>query len=325
MCGCWLSLCPAKASPGREISSRLCFVSQGLIQTDPAQQIPSQPSGMPPAFLHSSPFPLRGRSVGQWQRWEVWEGAKKRPSDNTYKQIFLHVINKSRFWLFKYSLKGEKYFCFYSILPKSPASSMELCITTVQCLHIFFWTLQYLLVTQLLKSHSTLCDDARTLIHVLKQYFHLLWKRFSDLSRTWYFPSCQIKNEFAPAHAGFQATSWALYRKPAEFPFWGIWCSRARSCCNRGFQGHPGIKNTLVHQDFVSCAWWINSLLFSYSLVERNCEDRFTSFNSPLQKIYSHKFFLRAWRVFWRTELMQDVKNSLETEMLKCTFCLFLI
>lgn len=148
-----------------------------------------------------------------------------------------------------------------------------------------------------------------------------------------YFPSCQIKNEFAPAHMQFSGYILEPEQKTCSIPS-STWCSSARSCCNRCSQGHPGIKNILVAQDFESCAygWWINSLLFSYRLVERNCEDRLNSYNNPLQKIYHHNWvFLglagcsRKSKVFWRTELMQDVKSSLDTEMLKCTFCLFLI
>lgn len=103
---------------------------------------------------------------------------KKAPKslDNTDKQIFLHVISKSSIWLAKCSFKGEKYICFYALLWDTPASLMMLSIRTVQRLRIFFGTLQYSLFTQLLKNLSALGVDSRTLIHVLKQHFHLPWK-----------------------------------------------------------------------------------------------------------------------------------------------------
>lgn len=109
-----------------------------------------------------------------------FEGSQKkapRSLDNSDKQIFLHVISKSSVRLSKCSFKGEKHFCFYSLLSGRPASLTMLYIRTVQCLRIFFWTSQYLLFTQLQKNHSALGADSRMLIHVLKQHFHLPWKR----------------------------------------------------------------------------------------------------------------------------------------------------
>lgn len=108
----------------------------------------------------------------------LWGEPKKapKPLDNTDKQIFLYVISKSSIWLAKCSFKGEKYICFYALLWHTPASLMMLSIRTVQRLRIFFGTLQYSLFTQLLKNLSALGVDSRTLIHVLKQHFHLPWK-----------------------------------------------------------------------------------------------------------------------------------------------------
>lgn len=143
---------------------------------------------------------------------------KKAPRslDNTDKQILLHRISKSSVWLSERSFRGEKYFCFYSLLSDRPAALM--------CLPILFWTLRYLLFTQLPKNHSALGADSRTLIHVLKQHFHLPWKR-NPLDRTgtadcWFSKLILHLLEKAWIYictCRFQATSWALYRKSAAF------------------------------------------------------------------------------------------------------------
>lgn len=132
-----------------------------------------------------------------------------KPLDNTNKQIFMHVISKSSIWLSKCSFKGEKYICFCALLWDRPASLVMLYIRTVQCLQISFWTLQYLLLTQLPKNLSASGADSRTLIHVLKQHFYLPWKRNpSAISRTtvcWFSKLiCQKRCKITFGHAGFR-------------------------------------------------------------------------------------------------------------------------
>lgn len=164
----------------------------------------------------------------QWDNGHIgrFRGEPKKapwPLDNTDKQIFLHVISKNSIRLSKCSSKGEKCFCFYSLLSDRPASLMMLYIRTVQCLHIFFWTLQYLLFTQLPKNHSTLAAGSRMLIHVLKQQFHLPCHDPLELSRTpvyWFSRLILHLLEKAWVYictCRFQATSWALDRKSAAF------------------------------------------------------------------------------------------------------------
>lgn len=192
MCRCWLSHCAAKPPRQRTLQQALlCEPGADSDTSSPAHSEPAIRNARCFSALLSLPIERKiSRTMAMFGRFGREPKKAHRPLDNTYKQIFLHVINKRSFRLSKCSLKGEKYFCFYSMLSKRPASLMELCNRTVQCLHIFFWTLQHLLITRFLESHSALCDYSRTLIHVLKQYFHLLWKRNSlDLSRTSIFPA----------------------------------------------------------------------------------------------------------------------------------------
>lgn len=183
----------------------------------------------------------------QWDNGHVgrFRGEPKKapwPLDNTDKQIFLHVISKTSIRLSKCSSKGEKCFCFYSLLSDRPASLMMLYIRTVQCLHIFFWTLQYLLFTQLPKNHSTLGAGSRMLIHVLKQHFHLPWSL-----RTLQNPCLLIFQTDSPSvgkgmslHLHMQVSGYVLGTgQKISCVLSSIWCPNTRSCCNGGSLGQP--------------------------------------------------------------------------------------
>lgn len=200
----------------------------------------------------------------------------------------------------------------------------------MQCLHIFFWTLQYLLFTRLLKNHSGLGAHFRTWVHVLQQHFHLLWLRNPlDLSRTsvcWFSKLILHLLEKAGVYictCRFQATCWALYRKSAVFPpaFGAPMQGAAATGAATGspdtaWDNPPPLP---AAQDLVSSAWGcpINSLFFSHRLAQRNCEDGPTSSSYPIQNICLHKYFLGACRV--SKSPARTLENSTDAGYLELT------
>lgn len=275
--------------PGTELSSRLCFVSQGLIQTHPAQHIQSQPSGMPTAFLHSSSYWEEDQQdngqAGSFGR-EPEKGP--RPLDNTYKQIFLHAINKKQVLAFQMSLQRGKillllFYAFketsfldgalfthfplnFAVSANHPTSEKAFCL---------MWWFQ----------NTDPCAEAIFSFNVEEKFLRSL--------QNLYFPSCQIKNEFAPAHMQV----FRLHLGPCTENQLNSLQHLVHQCKELLQQGWPGTswdkKTSLCLKILRSVpkAGESIQLFFSYMLVERSLEDRLTSSNNSLQKIYHHKFF----------------------------------
>lgn len=125
ICRCWLSHCAAKPPRQRTLQ-------QALLCEPAADSDTSNPAHSEPAIRNARCFsallslPIERKISSTMAMLGGLGGSQKKKTtqalDNTYKQIFLHAINKSSFWLSKCSVKGEKYFCFYSMLSKRPAS-----------------------------------------------------------------------------------------------------------------------------------------------------------------------------------------------------------
>lgn len=190
MCRCWLSHCAAKPPRQRTLQ-------QALLCEPGADSDISSPAHSEQAIRNARCFsalllPRIERKISRTMAMLGRLGGSQKKPPGTW------VIPISKYFC---SDKQKQFSAFQMFLQRGKillllfhafkdTSFLDGAVYQNSAVYIFFWTLQYFLITQLLKSHSALCDDSRTLIHVLKQYFHLLWKRNSlDLFRTSVFPA----------------------------------------------------------------------------------------------------------------------------------------
>lgn len=146
MCSCWLSHCAAK--PPRQRTLQQALLCEPGADSDIFSPAHSEQVIRNARCFSALLSPPIERKISRTMAMSGGLGGSQKKPPGTYKQIFLHVINKSSFQRSKYSFKGEKYLCFYSILSKRPASLMELCIRTVQSTY-------FLLNFAVFANHST--------------------------------------------------------------------------------------------------------------------------------------------------------------------------